>query len=140
MSTINSNLLELIESELEVTDYSNYYKSISIDEYNLETKLALDYLVEKYGGYIYRYDNRVTLLINFSNFSPKNQIKINKDLVIKVQKLEVEVENLNTIIRSFNEDQKKNYFSYMHYFKQLGNNDSNRQYTHQLITEIINKE
>jgi hypothetical protein len=137
MKAINSQLLELIEAELANTTQSNYYKNISINEYTYETKLTLDLLVEKYGGFIYRDDNRITLLINFSNLAPKNQAKINRDLYRKFTELEHKINHVHQLMNDFNQDKKNNYFSYMDYFKEVDDIKHDTQAMKDLINDVL---
>lgn len=137
---INSVLVELIEAEIAQTTQNNYYKTISIDEYNLETKLTLDLLVEKYGGYIYRDDNQVTLLINFSNLAPKNQTKVNRKLYQKLTELEQKIDTIDQTIKEFKDTQSKNYFSYMGYFNPVEDVKHDSRQLQQLIDEVLKKE
>lgn len=134
---INSKLLELIEAEISETTQRNYYKNISIQEYNLATKLTLDYLVEKYGGFIYRYDNRITLLINFSHLAPKHQEKVNRKLYSKMTELEQKIDQVYQLISQFNDKQQQNYFSYMNYFEQVEDIKHDSKQLQQLIDEVI---
>ena len=140
MKDLNSNLLELIETELRQSTQSNYYKNISINEYNLETKLTLDFLVEKYGGFIYRHDNRITLFINFSNFTPKDQAKINRKLFSKVTELEYKLSQLSDFMEKMSLDKNKNFFSYMDYFKQVDDIKHDTKNMKNLIDDVMKNE
>jgi dsDNA-specific endonuclease/ATPase MutS2 len=133
MTTINSDYLELIEQEIADCKDKTYYKTIPIKRYDYQMKLTLDLLVEKYGGFIYRYDDNVTLLINFSNIENKmvslfnEQNQINESLKKRLEDLE---EQLVTLL----EERNKQYFTYLDYFKQPQSKETLKL----LIDEIIN--
>jgi len=137
---LNASLLARIETELKDTTQSNYYKNISIQEYNYKTKLTLDLLVEKYGGYIYREDNQITLFINFSNLAPRNQATINLDLYNKLEMLKQQLDQIQESITEFKTNQSLNYFSYLDYFDEADSLINAESQLQSLINEIIEHE
>lgn len=133
---INSKLYELIESEISQTKKNNYYKNISIHEYDLAMKNTLDLLVEKYGGSIYRDDHQVTLFINFSNLAPRNQARINRKVYQKLSSIE---QRLNDVVQMIQDFEKRNEYhsSYLNYFHPIEDIKHDTRKLQQLIEEVI---
>ncbi len=95
---INSELLDSIENELIQNNQPSYQKIIPIKNYSYETKRTLDLLVEKYGGYINRYDDKIIIFINAN--SNKNQAQPiqqddNKYASLKFEKVNASINNID---------------------------------------------
>jgi len=139
--------MELIEQEILTKNPSTYQKMIPISDYNYETKTTLDILVEKYGGYVNRYDDKIILYLNFSTSRFKeNQMKIDDQkskteyfqtinkVVDRLTVLEQKVDKILEEQNNFVKDTNKSVFSYLNYFKQK----ENRSDIIYLADEIIN--
>lgn len=140
-SDINKSLYQQIETEIAQNKKANYYKTIAIHSYDRTTKRTLDLLVEKYGGFIYRDDHQVTLLINFSNLAPKHQTQINRKIFRKITELE---QRLNDVVRTIQElkEEKSTYYArYADYFPSIEDIKHDSRKLQELIDEVIqNKE
>ncbi len=150
--SINSVLLESIENELIENQKPSYQKIIPIKNYSFETKKTLDYLVEKYGGFINRYDDKIIIFINYS--TNKNQqstpptFKEERYASIKFEKVNSSINYLNERLESIEEKvshiideqnknkiyQNKSLESYLQYFR----SDVKKKEVKKLIDEIIN--
>lgn len=137
---INRTLYQLIESEIAQTKNKNYYKNISIHEYDRETKRTLDLLVEKYGGFIYRDDHQVTLLINFSNLAPKHQARINRKVYQKITELEQRLNHVVETIKELKDDKSDYYASYIRYFPSTEDIKHDTKKLQELINAVISHE
>lgn len=138
--TINSTLYDLIENEISQTTKKNYYKNISIHEYDRATKRTLDLLVEKYGGFIYRDDHQVTLLINFSNLAPKHQARINRNIYQKITSIEQRLNQVVQTIQDFQKGKEEYYHSYFNYFHPTEDIKHDTRKLQELIDEVISHE
>ncbi|QVK17832.1 hypothetical protein KHQ81_13490 [Mycoplasmatota bacterium] len=148
---INSMLLDSIENELIQNQQTSYQKVIPIKNYSYETKITLDYLIDKYGGFINRYDDKIILYINNSLHKNNDTPKANEEN----KYVSLRFERINTSINSFNdrlsivEDkisrliteqnkqltfQNKNLQSYLSYFK----TNENKKEADRLLKEILN--
>ena len=146
MIEINTPLLEQIESELLEHHDGFYQKIISISEYNIETKRTLDLLVEKYGGFVNRYQEKVVLIINYSSTKYKASTTLSKNenktqvfeeinsildrLTTIEQKIDKIIEDQQRIMK----DTNKSVFSYLNYFK----SNEDKKNVHHLVDEIMN--
>lgn len=148
--TINSALLDSIENELIQNNQPSYQKVIPIKNYSYETKKTLDYLIDKYGGFINRYDDKVIIFINDSirknnELAPKSHEekryvslrfeKINTSINDFDDRLSVIEEKVSRLVDEQNKQMtNKNLQSYLSYFR---TNESKKE-AQRLIEEILN--
>ncbi|MDF2699756.1 MAG: hypothetical protein K0Q49_1312 [Haloplasmataceae bacterium] len=145
MDPINSQILELIETEIQQCNQEEYHKVIPIEQYNFETKRALDKLVEKYGGLVKRYDDKVTLFILVKNQKKveKHTEKSSQEPLRNFDELNIVIDRLAKIEIKINDlmetqnvtlETNKRFTSYMNYFKL----SKEGQTLKTLVEEILN--
>lgn len=146
MITYNSKLMETIEEEILQSNKSNYQKVIPISDYNYETKTTLDILVEKYGGFVNRFEDKFILVINFSSPKYSNEVKKQNDhnktdyfknfnqVFDRLSTLEEKVTEIINEQNTIQNEAKKNVSSYLNYFKPK----KNKSDVFYLVDEIIN--
>ncbi len=145
----NSDLLNTIESEIIQNKDLAFEKIIPINHYSFETKKTLDYLVEKYGGIINRYDDKIIIFINNPNkLNKKTTLEEDQLFSNKFERINSSINNLNERLTTVEEKvdylmeeknrdiniQNKNLQSYLNYFR---NHDEVR-HLKKLAEEIIN--
>lgn len=146
----NSVLLDSIENELIQNNQATYQKIIPIKDYNPETKRTLDILVEKYGGYVNRYDDKIIIFINQVNLTSKKKATEDEERYIKLKsgKINSVINKLDdrlTVIESkldkimdeqnrYVKDTNKSVFNYLNYFRP----NENKQEIGRLVNEILN--
>jgi len=149
---MNSALLDSIENELIQNTEPSYQKIIPIKNYSYETKKTLDFIVEKYGGFINRFDDKIIIFIHDYIPTTKETIlpihdetrysslkfeKLNSSMNQLDERLALVEEKVGHYIEEQNKysRDKNNYLqSYMSYFR---TNESKKEAI-RLIEEIIN--
>ena len=138
MDTMGSSFLELIELEIEKCNSDEYQKVIPIEQYNFDTKRALDKLIEKYGGLVKRYEDKVTLFIKINlpkktELEPIQNFEELNTVIDRLAKIEIKI---NDLIETQNVtiETNKRFQSYMNYFKQ----SKEGQTLKTLVEEILN--
>lgn len=146
----NSVLLDSIENELIQNNQATYQKIIPIKDYNPETKRTLDILVEKYGGFVNRYDDKIIIFINQVNLTSKKKATEDDEryMKLKSEKINSVINKLDdrlTVIESkldkimdeqnrYVKDTNKSVFNYLNYFRP----NENKQEIGRLVNEILN--
>lgn len=148
----NSALLQTIEQELFSNNQETFEKVIPIKNYSYDMKKTLDYLIEKYGGFINRYDDKVIIFINHSsNKNQKSTPKIpqeNRYTSLRFEKVNASINGINErlsliedkvsrLIEEHNKitlNQDKNLKSYLDYFE----TKEDKREVKRLVDEIIN--
>jgi hypothetical protein len=135
---LDTALLNSIESEIRENKVEIFEKTIPIDHYSFETKRTLDFIIEKYGGYIKRYNDKIIAFIKpTSTIVPESNTltfdSINNSLN-NLDKRLTTVENKLTAVFEKNNTNNKNLESYLQYFRSI----EEKKEIHKLIAEILN--
>ncbi len=146
----NSELLDSIENELIQNNKTTYQKIIPIKDYTPESKRTLDILVEKYGGFVNRYDDKIIIFINSAKSDSKKNTSDNEESYLKLKS-----ERINTVINKLGDrltvieskldkimdeqnryvkDTNKSVFNYLNYFRP----NENKNEIGRLVNEILN--
>lgn len=131
---LDTVLLNTIENEISHSTDKIFEKVIPMEQYSYETKKTLDLIIEKYGGLIKRYKDKVIIYVKPNNIN--NSLKfstINKTLNNLDKRLTIVENKLNQIIDDEN-SKNKNLHTYLDYFR----NDNEKKEIQKLIEEIIN--
>lgn len=147
----NSELLNSIENELIQNNEPTYQKVIPITHYTYDTKKTLDFLIEKYGGFVNRYEDKVIVYITDNSIvdipevprQPEERYaslkfeRINSSINQLDERVSLLEEKVELILEEQNKQTKeknKNIQSYMNYFK---SNEDKRK-VKSLVDEILN--
>ena len=135
---LDTILLNTIETEIKQNKEKIYEKIIPMKHYSYETKITLDYLIEKYGALIKRYNDKIIIYIkpnkivtNVDNSHMFNSI--NESLRNLDSRLSIVEDKLTQIIDDKNIT-NKNLQSYLDYFRNI----EEKREIHKLVEEILN--
>lgn len=135
---LDTILLNTIETEIKQNKEKIYEKIIPMEHYSYETKITLDYLIEKYGALIKRYNDKIIIYIkpnkivtNVDNSHMFNSI--NESLRNLDSRLSIVEDKLTQIIDDKNIT-NKNLQSYLDYFRNI----EEKREIHKLVEEILN--
>lgn len=131
---LDTVLLNTIEKEISHSKDKIFEKVIPMEQYSYETKKTLDVIIEKYGGLIKRYKDKVIIYVKPNNTN--NTLKfssINKSLNNLDKRLTIVENKLNQIIDD-EISKNKSLNTYLEYFRC----DKEKEQIHKLIEEIIN--